>query len=45
MHCSLIQRSSCGRDRMAVGFTTLLLVKTVPIMTKVVSLNNSHGEV
>jgi len=32
---------------MAVGFTTLLhvLVKTVPITTKVVSLNNSHGEV
>ena len=30
---------------MAVGFTTLLLVQTVPITTKVVSSNNSHGEV
>ena len=38
MHCS------CGRDRMAVGFTTLLLVQTVPITTKVVGSNNSHGE-
>jgi hypothetical protein len=45
MHCSLIQRSSCGRDRMVVGFTTLQNVQTVPITTTVVSSNNSHGKV
>ena len=32
-----------GRDRMAVGLQ--LLVQSVPITTKVVSLNPVHGEV
>ena len=32
----------CGRDRIAVGFTTMCAIS---IATKVVSLNPVHGEV
>jgi hypothetical protein len=34
-----------GRDRMVVEFTTTVPVQSVPITTKVVSLNPVHGEV
>ena len=36
-----VLRGHHGRDRMVVGFT----VQSVPITTKVVSLNPVHGEV
>ena len=40
---TLKRRGHRGRDRMAVGLQ--LLVQSVPITTKVVSLNPVHGDV
>ena len=45
---SAINRGRCGHDRMVVGFTTTFVhvpVQSVPITTKVVSSNPTHGEV
>ena len=37
-------RGCHGSDRMIVGFTTMYM-QSVPVTTKVVSLNATHGEV
>ena len=42
MYTPLQNRGSHGHNGMVVGFTT---VQSVPITTKVVSCNASHGEV
>jgi hypothetical protein len=42
MYTPLQNRGSHGHNGMVVGFTT---VQSVPITTKVVSCNTSHGEV
>ena len=39
-----VKRGRHGHDRMVVGFTTTCAI-SVPIATKVVSINPAHGEV
>ena len=38
-------RGHCGRDRMVVGFSTMVPMQSVPITTKAVSSNPIHGKV
>jgi hypothetical protein len=40
-----IARDRGGRDRMVVRFTTTCAISALPITTKVVGTNSTHGEV